>query len=61
MISTDKDLKEPKGGGNEADNANVHVDLKPGWKKRPDQYPQAGEQLGPHDRGEKQDARKGSD
>lgn len=61
MTSTDKALKDPKGGGNESDNANVHVGIKPGWKTRPDQYPQAGEQLGPYDRGEKQDERKGSD
>ena len=35
---------EPSGGGHEG-NANVHVDIKPEFKKRPEQYPDAGEQL----------------
>lgn len=30
--------KEPAGGGSE-DNGNVHVENRPEWKKRPDQYP----------------------
>ncbi|UDF05317.1 hypothetical protein [Asticcacaulis sp. AND118] len=53
MGQTDKGLSDPKGGGNEKDNANVHVELKPEWKKRPARYPQAGKQLGEHDTGKK--------
>ena len=36
--------QQPSGGGSE-NNGNVHVENKPEWKKRPDQYPDAGEQL----------------
>jgi hypothetical protein len=36
--------QEPNGGGHEG-NANVHVENRPEWKKRPEQYPDAPEQL----------------
>jgi hypothetical protein len=44
MAVADK-TKEPTGGGSEG-NANVHVENRPEWKKRPYQYPKADEQVG---------------
>ncbi|MEM9965432.1 MAG: hypothetical protein AAGC58_08800 [Asticcacaulis sp.] len=59
---TDKDKRSvPEPSGKESGhNAKETQKLKPEWKKRPEQYPEAGEQLGKHDTGKSDPLRPGS-